>query len=82
MATLSEEQLQKMRVDVAHRHKGVVWQKSHVNAAFQALEDWFENERPKFVALLDIALAPVSTTNVQKKRIVGAYLQSKTDRER
>ena len=82
MATLNPEQLAEMRVDVAHQSKGVPWRKPHINAAFQALEDWFDNERTVLVGVLNRALAPVSTTVDDKRRILTAFIQSKAGRER
>ena len=78
---LNPEQLAEMRVNVATRSKGVPWRKPHINAAFQALEDWFENERNVLIGVLNRALAPVSTTVDDKKRILAAFIQSKARRE-
>lgn len=82
MATLTTEQLDELRVDVAHLSKGVPWSKSQINAAFQELEDWFENQRTVLVGVLNRSLAPVSTTVDDKRHILAAFIQSKAGRER
>ncbi len=89
MAILDAEQLAELRNDAAHAsvdangaRVGVSWTKAPINAAFQALEDWFEAERSNLVAVLNTATAPLVLTGAQKKRVIAAYIAQKTGRER
>ncbi len=82
MAQLTTEENEELTREVARSSRGVPWTRPQVKAAFQAIEDEFENIRPQLAAAIDFALAPVTTTGAEKKRLVTAYLLQKAGRDR
>jgi hypothetical protein len=82
MAVLTLAQLLELRQAVVADPATTVvpWTKAQINAAVQAIEDWFEAQRTTVAGLIETA-APGVFTNAQKKRIVKYYLQQKFGRE-
>ncbi len=81
MPTLSGQELAELRRDVASESATVPWDKAAINAALQALEDWYEAERTQVNALIDTAAAPFVFTNPQKKVLAKHFLRQKFRRE-
>jgi len=76
MATISAADLAKIRREIAEAFVKaglpVNFNKAQINAALQALEDWFEGVRSSAVTAINNATSPFVFTNAQKKKL-GAY---------
>jgi hypothetical protein len=81
MAVLTDEQRAELRRAVASASEVVTWDKSAINAALQACEDWYEAERPVVSGLIDTATSPFVFTNPQKKMLARYFLRQKFSRE-
>lgn len=85
MATINSEQLAKLRQLVAAKHPAVTWSKDEINAASQALEDWYEGEKATVSALVDTATNAGALshnfTNAIKKTLAAHFLTQKSARE-
>lgn len=80
MAVLSSDQLTELRQKVASEVATVSWDKSQINAATQAIEDWFESNRASLGAAINAATNPFVFTNPQKLLLVKAWLRQKFER--
>ena len=78
MAMLSPEQRTEIR-QVLYREfpSSVLWSKAQANLAIQAVEDWFEANRPSLVVAINTATSPFVFTNPQKALIVKHWLDQK-----
>jgi len=81
MAIVDNEELAKIRQAVAEILGSVDYNKPVINAAIQAIEDWYESDRLVVSALIDTATDPVVLTNPQKKKIGAYWLTTKFLRE-
>ena len=95
MATLTDDEKNQCRRFMA-TGEAVTWQKSHVNAAMQIVEDVLSGDHPitaleigvqqglpaYLSARIDTAASPVSFTNAQKRRLVAKVLEMKFRRDR
>jgi len=80
MATLTAPQLAELRRGIAPDVAAVNFNKPQVNAALQAVEDWFETTaRTEIGAAIETA-APGVFTNAQKRVIAKYWLRQKFDR--
>ena len=83
MAILTQTQLAKLRKTArnsGHDWGSVNFVKPDINAAFQAVEDWYQAHKVDAVTRIDTATEPGYTfTNTQKKVIAGAYFAHRFD---
>lgn len=83
MAVLDSLQLAEVRRAYADRRgPGVDFTKPQVNAAIQAIEDWFEANRATLAAAIDAATAPYVFPAAQKKLLAAMWLDHKSRRDR
>lgn len=80
MATLTEAQLAKLRKTA---RQGYDWgeidfTKPDANAAFQALEDWYQANKAEAGTMIDTA-SSYDFTNAQKKVMAAAYFKLRFD---
>ena len=80
MATLIADDLADLR-QAQQRVRVVDHPKPVVNAALQAVENWFEASRPSLNAALNTATAPIILTLPEKRTLLGVWLAQKTRRE-
>ena len=81
MAILTADQLTELRQRFAATLATLGVTKAEVNAALQAVEDYFENTaRAGFGAAIETAV-PAKFTAAQKKRLVAYWLLQKFTRE-
>jgi hypothetical protein len=76
MPTLTPTELTDLRRELAAGVSVVRWTKPQVNAVTQALEDWFEANRPALGTAMEAA-APGVFTTAQKRALVTAWLEQK-----
>lgn len=81
MAVLTPEELADLRRRVRRSVGDVSWTKPQINAALQAIEDWFELNRTLIVAAIDTASNPFTFTGPQKKALVAYWMLQKFGRE-
>jgi hypothetical protein len=81
MATLTPEQLAELRRRVARGQSPVTWDKLQVNAALQAVENYFEDVGRAAIGAAIEAAAPGVFGGPQKARIVAFWLWQKFRRE-
>lgn len=81
MATVDAAELAKIRRKMSKDYTDPPWEKPAINAAIQALEDWYEGERATVNAALNAATSPLTLTAEQKKKLVGYFLIEKAVRE-
>ena len=77
---LSENELVELRQRMARATPIVPWKKVAINAALQAIEDWFEAERASLGQAIEAA-APGMFSIAQKKKLVAYWLEQKFRRE-
>lgn len=80
MAILSVKELAELRRACARNVTPVTWTKPQINAALQAIEDWFEANRASLGAAIETA-APLQFAGPLKKRLVAFWLRQKFGRE-
>lgn len=80
MAILLPDDLTVLRQQSA-RDQTVDYTKAQINAALQAIEDFFEANRGAISAAINTATAPYVFTAAQKRRMVAYWLQQKFGRE-
>jgi len=78
MAVLSSLDLAELRRDVAP-NTNVNYPKATINAAFQAIEDWFEANRASLGSAIDTA-APGVFNAARKQILVKYWLEQKFER--
>lgn len=81
MPILNSDQLAKLRQEVVRGMESVDFDKPTINAAFQAVEDAFENIRAQLNADINAATSPDTLPAPVKKRLVKFWLQQKAGRE-
>lgn len=81
MAVLTNNELAELRQDIARDTETQNWDKPIVNAALQAIEDWFEANKATGSAAVDTATSPFTFTNGQKKKLFRYWLRQKFGRE-
>jgi hypothetical protein len=81
MAILSPSELTDLRQRCAANVNTLSWTKAEVNAALQALEDWFDTSGRADAAAAMEAAAPGVFTNPQKRLIGKYWLLQKSGRE-
>lgn len=81
MPILTAEQLAYLRREMARSQSVVDYNKPVINAALQAIEDWFESRRAQISNAIDTATSPVVLTAAQKRLLVIAFLMQKAGRE-
>lgn len=81
MAVLTAEQLAKIRRGVAQQFATQNWDKPQINAALQAIEDWFELNKASGVTAVNTATAPFVFTGPQKKELFAYWLLHKFGEE-
>lgn len=72
MATIASSELDGIRQEFAKDSAAVGHQKATLNAAAQAVEDWWESNRASLGAAIDAATSP-STLSVQEKRDLAKH---------
>lgn len=86
MAVLTSDELTAIRREVARGLQAtgtpINFTKAQVNAAIQALEDWFEANRAAASTAINNATSPFVFTNAQKKQIMAYWLQLKFGKEK
>jgi len=80
MAIINTNELAKIRQALATTNE-VDYKRSTLNAAVQAIEDWFEADKLTLSGLIDTATSPVILTNQQKKKLAGFWMIRKAKRE-
>ncbi len=75
MAVINTQNVAELRQNMA-REGVVTWTKVEINAAFQAIEDTFENARPVLGNAIE-SVAPGFFTNSQKAKLVKHWLRYK-----
>jgi hypothetical protein len=79
MAVLTSGELAELRQLASTIKVPVTWDKATVNAALQAIEDWFEANRASLGSAIETA-APGVFTNTEKKGLVKYWLRQKFNR--
>ncbi len=80
MAVLDNIQKAKLRRSLARREL-VTWNSPVIDAASQAIEDYFEAHKAEIATDIDTATSPFVFSNQQKKLLVGFWLLDKFGRE-
>ena len=80
MVILTATEAAEVRQQMARGVVPLTWTKGQCDTALQAIEDWFEANRPSLAAAMEAA-APGIFVAVQKKRMVAYYLLQKFRRE-
>lgn len=80
MAILLPDDLADLRQGAA-RNQTVDYTKAQINTAVQAIEDWFETNRPALAAAINTATAPYVFTPALKRRMVAHWCRQKFGRE-
>ena len=76
MTILAVDELAKMRRRMAvGQHPD--WDKSIINAALQAIEDWYQTNKVQGSTDIDTATSPFTFTNAQKKKLFGYWMEHK-----
>ena len=82
MATLTAMQLAEMRQQFVRKLNDVVdFDKPTINAAFQAIEDWYEANKTQISGDINTATSPYVFTPQQKKWLGAYWLLRKAGRE-
>ena len=83
MAILTAVQLAGMRQQFVRKLNGVAidFDKPTVNAAFQAIEDWYEANKAQISGDINTATSPYVFTPQQKKLLGAYWLLQKSGRE-
>lgn len=81
MAILTTTEFAELRQAIARDQATVDWNKPQINAALQAIEDWFEANRAALGAAINAGTTPYVFTATQKKRLVAYWLRQKFERE-
>lgn len=80
MAVLSAEQLAELRQGVQGEGDPATWEKSHINAALQAIEDKWGEIQAALSVEIDAATTPVVFSNPMKKKIGKYWLRHRFGR--
>lgn len=77
MAVLSTEQLTVLRQNFERERDTATWVKADLNAAFQALEDWWETQQASRQAAVNAATAPLAFSADVRKKLGKHWQQHK-----
>lgn len=77
MAILQPDLLARVRNSVEHEHLGIHYTKAEVNAAAQAIEDYFESSRSAFNTQINLATAPLVLDDDVKRQLIRYTLIEK-----
>ena len=80
MALLTATQLSELRQKFTVG-ESPTWTKATVNAALQAIEDWYEANKATGVTAVNTATSPTVFTANQKKKLFAFWLYQKFIRE-
>ena len=80
MAILTATQLAQLQNLSESERPPITHLKPQLNAAFQAVEDWFEANRASLSTALNTATTPLILTPSQKRALVKAWLLQKFER--
>jgi hypothetical protein len=81
MAVLTNLELAEIRRGVAGDTDTQDWDKTIINAALQAIEDWYENNKAAGATAIDTATSPYTFTTAVKKKLFRFWLGQKFNRE-
>lgn len=81
MPTLSATELTELRQRLARTQATVNWNKTQINAAYQAVEDYIEDHKLEISAAIDTATSPIVLSNPIKKLLVAYYFVQKALRD-
>lgn len=82
MAILDSGQLTEVRRAYTDKRAPIVdYTKPQLNAAIQAIEDWFEMNRAGLAVAIDAATAPYVFPATQKRLMVAMWLRHKSGRD-
>ena len=85
MSTLTRKQLGEVRRRTAEALEFNIdttgWTAPQLNGAIQAIEDWYEDQKPTLNGFINAATAPTVLTARVKKAMVVVFLRAKLDRE-
>jgi len=82
MSILTANQLAQLRQELERRDVEINYNKAQVNAAFQALEDWYQSAaiQTALSTTIDTATAPLVLTNQQKVALICVALRRLSNR--
>jgi hypothetical protein len=80
MAVFTQQDLQYVRSAVAATGLTVTYTKATLDAATQAVEDWFAANQASLGAAINAATSPVVLSVAQKKALVVGWLLAKFNR--
>ena len=55
----------------------VDYSKAYINAALQAIEDWYQANKAQGSTNINTATSPYVFTNIQKKKLFGLWMEIK-----
>jgi hypothetical protein len=82
MATIAVDDLAELRRACSQAGMRVNYSKPQINTALQAIEDWFDRNRPALDAAIDAATVPFVFTVAQKGDLIFACLEQKGRKKR
>ena len=77
MAVIDNQNLQRMRQFCAAGNLEIAHSKTQGNNAVQAIEDWFDGNRPGLNGQLNAATAPLILSSTVKRKLLAAWLNFK-----
>lgn len=80
MAILTDLELAELRREVAKEVGTVTWDKATINAALQAIEDWYEGQRATVAGDINAATTPFVFTGLQKKKMAKHFIRQKFEK--
>ena len=80
MAVLNSDQLTDIRRTCASELPTTTHTKAQINAATQAVEDWFESNRPALNNVINTATAPLVLGAPAKLTLIKQWLRQKSER--
>ena len=81
MATITPLDCDPIRQFVREKAPGHLATKPQLNAAVQAIENWFEANRPALNAAINTATAPLVLAPAENKALLAGYLKLKFGKE-
>ena len=81
MATITPLDCDPIRQFVREKAPGHLATKPQLNAAVQAIENWFEANRSQLNAATNAATSPLVLSATEKKALLAAYLKLKFGKE-
>ncbi len=77
---MTPTELTKLRQHVARGQTGINYDKTQIDTALEAVDDWFETKRSELNSLLETSAPGIFSTPV-KKKIIKFWLQHKYGKE-